>query len=243
MVFRESGLRSAIKAVSWRFWATVTTMILVYIFTGTVETALAIGGIEVVLKMAIYFGHERVWDRIKYGKKEMTPFVLWFTGLPGAGKTTLGNAVFERLSKNGYKVERLDGDKIRQIFPSTGFSKEERNRHVRRVGHLASMLEKNGIIVIASFVSPYREARDFVRGLCRNFVEIHLATPLEVCAERDTKGLYDRARRGEIRHFTGIDDPYEAPTAAELTVDTSGEPVEKSAGRVMRYLQERNLLS
>ena len=242
-MFKESHFRSAIKAVSWRFWATVTTMVLVYVFTGTLKVALAIGGLEVVLKMIIYFLHERTWNRIRWGRKEITPFVLWLTGLPGSGKTTLANAVHERLSDNGYRVERLDGHTVRGIFPSIGFSREARNTHIQRVGHLASILEKNGIMVIASFVSPYEETRDFVRGLCRNFVEIHLATPLEVCEERDTKGMYEKARRGEINHFTGIDDPYEVPNSAELTVDASKESVEEAVTRVLQYLQKSHLLS
>ena len=121
-MFKESHLRSIIKAFSWRFWATVTTMFLVYIFTGTIKIVLAIGGLEVLLKMLIYFLHERAWDKIRFGKKEITPFVLWLTGLPGSGKTTLANATYEKLSKNGYRLERLDGDKVRSIFPTTGFS-------------------------------------------------------------------------------------------------------------------------
>ena len=241
-MFKESYHRSAIKAFSWRFWATVTTMFLVYIFTGTIKIALAIGGLEVVIKMLIYFLHERAWDKIRFGKKEITPFVLWFTGLPSSGKTTLANVVYEKISSNGYRVERLDGDRVRNIFPATGFSKEERNTHIQRVGFLASILEKNVIIVVASFIPPYQETRDFVRDLCRNFVEVYMATPLEQCEKRDTKGLYKKARKGEIRHFTGIDDPYEVPNGAELTINSTNESVEKSAEKIMRYLKERKLL-
>ena len=218
-------------------------MFLVYVFTGTIKIVLAIGGLEVLLKMLIYFLHERAWDKIRLGKKEITPFVLWLTGLPGSGKTTLANATYEKLSKNGYRLERLDGDKVRSIFPTTGFSKEERNTHIQRVGFLASILEKNGIIVIASFISPYQETRDFVRTLCRNFVEIYMATPLEECERRDTKGLYKKARRGEIGHFTGVDDPYEVPNDAELAIDAANESVEKSVDKVLKYLKERNFLS
>ena len=242
-MFKETHLRSGVKAVSWRFWATVTTMVLVYLFTGTIRIALAIGGLEVVLKIIIYFLHERTWDKIRYGRKEITPFVLWHTGLPGSGKTTLANSVSERLARDGYRVERLDSETVRRIFPATGFSREERNRHIRRVGHLASILEKNGIIVIASFISPYQESRDFVRGLCKNFVEIYVATPLEECEKRDTKGLYEKARRGEISRFTGVDDPYEVPQDAELKIDASKESVQASTDRVIRHLQNRSLLS
>ena len=242
-MFKESRLRSVIKAFSWRFWATVTTMFLVYVFTGTIKIALAIGGLEVVLKMLIYFLHERAWDKIRLGKKEITPFVLWFTGLPSSGKTTLANVVYEKISGNGYRVQRLDGDKVRNIFPTTGFSKEERRTHIQRVGFLASTLEKNAIIVIASFISPYQETRDFVRDLCQNFIEVYMATPLEECEKRDTKGLYKKARNGEISHFTGVDDPYEIPNGPELTFNSAKESVEKSAEKIMRYLKERKLLS
>jgi len=218
-------------------------MFLVYVFTGTIKIALAIGGLEVVLKMLIYFLHERAWDKIRFGRKEIPPFVLWFTGLPSSGKTTLANAIYEQLSKNGNKVERLDGDKVRSIFPATGFSKEERNIHIQRVGFLASTLEKNGITVIASFISPYQEARDFVRSLCQNFIEIYMATPLEECEKRDTKGLFEKARKGQITHFTGIDDPYEVPNGAELSINAANESVEKSAEKIMRYLKQRRFLS
>ena len=119
-----------IKAFSWRFWATVTTMFLVYVFTGTIKIALAIGGLEIVLKMFIYFFHERAWDKIRFGKKEITPFVLWLTGLPGSGKTSLGNAVYEKISENGYRVERLDGDIVRKglLSQDLGFIKEDRDK-------------------------------------------------------------------------------------------------------------------
>ena len=176
-MFIEQKRRSIIKTISWRFWATTTTIALVFLFVGEVKIAFSIGVIEVVLKMVLYFLHERFWNRIKFGKKEAKPAVFWFTGLSGAGKSTLSENFYTILKEKGLKVEHLDGDSIRDIFPKTGFSKEERNRHIRRVGVLASKLEKNGVIVIASFISPYQETRDFVRNLCTNFVEIHVSTP------------------------------------------------------------------
>jgi adenylylsulfate kinase len=241
-MFKESNLRSAVKTISWRFWATVTTMILVYLFTGALTIAAAIGALEIILKIILYFFHERLWDKIRFGKKEISPFVLWFTGLPGSGKTTLADTVAEKLSHNGLKIERLDGERIRNLFPQAGFSKNERNTHIRRVGHLASILSKNGTAVVASFVSPYREARDFVRGLCPNFIEVFLDTPLAVCEQRDAKGLYERARKGEITNFTGINDPYEAPQHPEITINTADEPVETTADTIMRYLKKNRYL-
>ncbi len=235
-MFRESNRRSAIKTISWRVLATLTTAALVYIFTGKLKIALYVGGIEVVLKMALYFLHERVWNNIRYGKKQLKPKIIWFTGLSGAGKTTIAEAVYKKIQAQGIKVEHLDGDKIREIFPKTGFSKEDRNRHIKRVGYLASMLEKNGISVVASFISPYKESRDFNRNLSENFREVYVSTPLEVCEQRDLKGLYAKARKGEITQFTGIDDPYEIPEHPEITVDTSNQTVEESVKEVMDQL-------
>jgi adenylylsulfate kinase len=136
----------------------------------------------------------------------------------------------------GLPVEHLDGDEIRELFPSTGFTRPDRDAHVRRVGFLASKLEKHGIFVVASLVSPYAESRDFVRRLCRRFVEVYVATPLEECERRDAKGLYARARRGEIAQFTGIDDPYEPPTRPEVVVTPEDGSPEEQAAKVLAAL-------
>ncbi|MFC2096235.1 adenylyl-sulfate kinase, partial [Bacteroidota bacterium] len=191
------------------------------------------------LKMVLYFFHERFWNKIEFGKKEIKPSVIWFTGLSGSGKSTLSENVFAKLKKKGIKVEHLDGDAVRNIFPKTGFSKEERNKHIRRVGFLASKLEQNGVTVIASFISPYQETRDFVRNLCSNFIEVHVSTPLEVCENRDTKGLYKKARSGEIKQFTGIDDPYEIPENPEISIDTTSLTVEESINNIIAFLNNR----
>ena len=169
----------------------------------------------------------------------MTAGVLWFTGLSGSGKSTLAQRVAEELRGRGVPVELLDGDTIRDVFPNTGFSRIERDAHVKRVGYLASRLEFHGVIVLASLVSPYRESRDFVRHLCRNFIEVHVSTPLEECERRDVKGLYAKARRGEVRHFTGIDDPYEPPEAPELVIDTSRVSVEAAGQQILSVLRGR----
>ena len=162
--------------------------------------------------------------------------MIWFTGLSGAGKTTLAEKLAAYLKKTGVKCELLDGDTVRNIFPQTGFTKKDRDEHVKRMGFLASMLERNGVTVVASFISPYRESRDFVRKMCGNFVEVYVSTSLEVCEKRDVKGLYKKARRGEITSFTGIDDPYEAPLNPEITINTAEEPVGKSFEKLLEYL-------
>jgi adenylylsulfate kinase len=159
--------------------------------------------------------------------------VLWFTGLSGSGKSTIAVRVHEELVKRGGAVEYIDGDALREVFPNTGFTRADREEHLRRTGYMASRLAAHGVTVVASLVSPYRESRDFVRRLCPSFVEIYVSTPLEECERRDVKGLYARARRGEIRNFTGIDDPYEAPEHPELTLDTRALSVEQCVAAVL----------
>jgi adenylylsulfate kinase len=165
--------------------------------------------------------------------------VLWFTGLSGSGKSTIAVRVHEELVRRGVEVEYIDGDALREVFPNTGFTRAEREEHLRRTGYMASRLAEHGVTVVASFVSPYRESRDFIRRLSRNFVEIYVATPLEECERRDVKGLYARARRGEIRNFTGIDDPYEPPESPELTLDTRVLDVEQCVAKVLEHHGDR----
>jgi adenylylsulfate kinase len=159
--------------------------------------------------------------------------VLWFTGLSGSGKSTIAVRVHEELLRRGVDVEYIDGDALREVFPNTGFTRAEREDHLRRTGYMASRLAAHGVTVVASLVSPYRASRELIRTLCREFVEIYVATPLEECERRDVKGLYARARRGEIKNFTGIDDPYEPPEHPELTLDTRALSVEQCVALVL----------
>ena len=162
--------------------------------------------------------------------------VLWFTGLSGSGKSTIAVRVHQELVRRGVAVEYIDGDALREVFPGTGFTRAEREEHLRRTGYMASRLAAHGVTVVASFVSPYRESRDFIRKHCPGFVEIYVSTPLEECERRDVKGLYARARRGEIRNFTGIDDPYEPPEHPELTLDTRVLTVDQCVARVLEII-------
>jgi adenylylsulfate kinase len=166
--------------------------------------------------------------------------VLWFTGLSGSGKSTIAVRVHEALAGRGTEVEYIDGDALREVFPTTGFTREEREEHLRRTGYMASRLAAHGVTVVASFVSPYRASREFIRRLCPGFVEIYVATPLDECERRDVKGLYARARRGEIRHFTGIDDPYESPEHPELTLDTRELSVDQCVDAVLARVGGRS---
>ncbi len=234
----ETKSRSILKAISWRTWATMTTAIIVFIFTGEFTLAITVGLLEVFAKMALYFFHERLWQKIGFGKKEVPSFVLWFTGLPASGKKAIANAVTEQLRKEKFKVERLDSLDVRPLFPETGFSPDEVNRHVKRSGHLCSMLEKNGVIVVASFVSPYEQSREFARSVANNFVEVYMDTTVDACEKRDNRGHYALARRGEYKYFPGVDIAYEAPKNPEIVIPVDSQTVEESALHIVNYLKK-----
>jgi len=171
--------------------------------------------------------------------------VLWFTGLSGAGKTTLADALTPHLKKRGKKVESLDGDVVRtRLSKGLGFSREDRDTNIARIAFVAHLLQRNGVFVLVSAISPYRSTRDAARSLVgRDFVEIHVAPPLEECIRRDVKGLYAKAIAGEIKQFTGISDPYEAPESPELRVDTSAVSVDEGVARIVSRLTELGFLS
>jgi len=220
-VYRESSARSLVKAVSYRFIATGVTSLIVYLFVGKLALAVTIGALEASTKIFTFYLHERLWHWIKLGRKPFEPAVIWLTGLSGSGKAELAAALRVELARRGCKVDTLDGKSIRELFPETRFTRADRDEHVKRAGLLASRLERNGVFVVASFVSPFAEARRFARRLCRRFIEVHVATPLEICIRRDPNDLYARAFRGTVQHVAGLDEPYEAPAAPEHRVDLS----------------------
>ena len=165
-------------------------------------------------------------------------FTIWFTGLSGAGKTTIADIVERELRDRGRRVEVLDGDIVRtNLSKGLGFSREDRIVNVLRIGFVANLLTRNGVGVVVSAISPYKEARDQVRRRVVDFVEVFVDAPLEVCAERDVKGLYKKAFAGEIKDFTGVSDPYEPPAAPDLTLKTEEETPEESARKVIEKLE------
>ncbi len=171
-------------------------------------------------------------------------FTLWFTGLSGAGKTTISKEVEEQLRSRGSRLEILDGDVVREnLSKGLGFSKEDRDTNIRRIAFVADLLSRNGVPVITAAISPYRELRDEARDLMGDrFIEVFVKASVEVCADRDPKGLYEKAFAGEIKEFTGVSDPYEEPLNAELTLDTENESPEESAGKILALLEERQLI-
>jgi adenylyl-sulfate kinase len=171
-------------------------------------------------------------------------FTIWFTGLSGAGKTTLARLLEPELKSRGYKVEILDGDIIRtNLSKGLGFSKEDRDTNIRRIGFVCDLLARNEVIAIAAAISPYKEVRDELRQNLHNFVEVYVECPISVLAERDVKGLYKKALAGEIKNFTGIDDPYEAPENPEVVAHSDSETPEQSMQKILAKLEEMELIS
>lgn len=175
-------------------------------------------------------------------------FTIWLTGLSGSGKTTLAQSLINELKACDVKVELLDGDEVRtNLSQGLGFSKEDRDTNIRRIGYVSRLLSRNGVGVISAAISPYREIRDEVRHLITRdggeFIEVYVQCPIEVLIERDVKGLYKKALAGEIKEFTGVSDPYEEPLNPEVIVNTDRESIEESASKIIAALESRGLLT
>jgi adenylyl-sulfate kinase len=183
--------------------------------------------------------HEHLVSRLeRASQKRQRPCVLWFTGLSGAGKSTLANA-------RGHHTYLLDGDNVRKgLNRDLGFSDADRVENIRRIGEVAKLFADAGMIIITAFISPFRADRDMVRGLMAEgeFIEVFVSTPIDICEQRDPKGMYAKARRGEIKYFTGIDSPYEAPLAPELVLDAASHSVDDCVNLLIEFLAQRNLI-
>jgi len=170
-------------------------------------------------------------------------FTLWFTGLSGSGKSTLANLVAEELRNRGHRVEVLDGDEVRtNLSKGLGFSKEDRDTNIRRIGYVCKLLARNGVIAISAAISPYRDVRDEVRTMHERFFEVFVECPLDTLVERDVKGLYKKAIAGEIKNFTGVSDPYEPPHKAELVVNSSTQSRDESLAHLLARLESLNFI-
>jgi adenylyl-sulfate kinase len=175
-------------------------------------------------------------------------FTLWFTGLSGSGKSTLSEALARDFRERGVKFEVLDGDEVRtNLSKGLGFSKEDRDTNIRRIGYVARLLARNGVIAMTAAISPYQEIRDEIREATERdgakFIEIYCECPIPVLAERDVKGLYKKALAGEIKNFTGVSDPYEAPVKPEVHVHSDTESISDSAAKILAYLEQQKLIA
>jgi len=171
-------------------------------------------------------------------------FTLWFTGMSGAGKSTLANLIADELKKRGHRVELLDGDEVRtHLSKGLGFSKEDRDTNIRRIGYVCKLLSRNGVVAISAAISPYRDVRDELRREHDKFFEVYVRCPLDALVERDVKGLYKKALAGEIKNFTGVSDPYEEPLNPELVIESHRESVDESVSKLLQRLEAAGLIS
>lgn len=236
---KDSNFRSITKGISWRVIATTTTIVIVYVFFKRLDLAIAAGLVESVLKVGLYWAHERAWFKIRWGRKEIEPFNIWFTGLPLSGKTTIADKVYAQLEKLDIPIERLDSKDIRDVIPNIGYTREDRNRHMHRIGHLIKTLQNNSISTVSSFVSPYRESRKAIRNMVKNNIVIYLKTDIETCKKRDKEGKYEKAIKGEYKNFTGVSDIYEEPKHAEIVINTDIVDVEESVSIILKLIKKR----
>jgi adenylyl-sulfate kinase len=210
-----------IKSVLWRIIAISITTVVAYFFSKDATVALSIGALDTIFKLFSYYWFDLCWQQSIHPKIKKKPCVLWLTGLSGAGKTTIAKRLMAYFEQRQIPAVLLDGDQIRNIFPNIGFDRAARIQHNKNIASMAALLESQGIIPIVSLISPYAESREDARKLAKNFLEIYLSTPLEECQKRDPKGLYAKVAKGEIKNFTGIDAPYEAPTHPDLIINTT----------------------
>ncbi len=236
-MYKETNQRSIVKGISWRIVATATTIAIVYFFFDRLDLAIAAGMIETVLKVGLYWLHERAWFKVRWGKKKIEPFNLWFTGLPLSGKTTIADRVYEELEKLHIPLERIDSKDIRDLIPDIGYSRDDRNRHMHRVGYLIQKLQKNSVSTVASFVSPYRESRKAIREMVTNNIVVYVKADVESCKERDYKGVYKKALNGKLQNFSGVNDVYEEPEHAEITIDTDKLSVDEAVIEIVKYVK------
>ena len=240
-MYKETNLRSITKGLSWRLFATFTTIVIVYAFFGRLDLAIFAGVLESAVKIVLFWIHERVWIKVRWGKKKIKPFSLWLTGLPCSGKSAIADEVLLQLEKFDIPLERLDSKDIRSVIPNIGYERDDRSRHLLRVAHLIKTLQGNSISTISSFVSPYQESRQAIGQMVQNHILVFIKTDLATCKQRDKANKYERAIKGEILNFTGISDVYEEPQDANIVIDGTSNSIEASAREIVKYIQ-RNLI-
>ena len=216
-------------------YSSAITFLISYLFTGNLVVSLYIGLIDSLAKIFSYYAFDEIWARVTGFR--VSPAVVFLTGLSGSGKTTIARTVIEKLKKKGTAPVLLDGDEIRNAIKLTGFDEESRKKHNLNVGYMAKLLEAQGKIVIVSLISPYDDIRNQIRAMCNKFIEVHVATDIKTCMERDPKGMYKKAISGEIKDFTGISAPYYPPQNPELVLDTAVLSAEECAAKIINKLK------
>jgi len=232
----DSKQRSFWKAITWRVFAIVLLTVITFLTLGDIKTASLITLCYHSVQVLLFFLHERLWNYIKWGKTK--GMFIQMTGLSGAGKTTLAKEVGASLQAKGFKVEIIDGDEYRTgLCNDLGFSKEDRNTNIRRLGFVGKVLSRNNVITIMSAINPYDNIRKELEETC-GAKTVFIKCPVEKCIERDVKGLYAKALSGEIKNFTGISDPFEEPETPDLIIDTSLFTIQESAIKLEAFIVE-----
>lgn len=245
LIFNKDHLKQAkqmfdkmklFKAIVYRFYSSLITFLISYLLTRNLLASISIGVLDSVVKIFSYYFFDQVWAAITGFKPK--PAVVFLTGLSGSGKTTIARDLMHKLKKKGVVPVMLDGDEIRKAIELTGFDEYSRKKHNLNVGYMASLFESQGNIVIVSLISPYDDIRNKIREMCGNFIEVYVSTDLEICKQRDTKGLYEKAIRGEIKEFTGISAPYFPPLNPELNLDTAKLSVTECTRKIYNALKQ-----
>ena len=238
MKFFKLDKKSMVKSVVYRAYAFLITFLTTLLLTGNLELSITLGLVENALKIVTYYWFDIFWNKLT--SKKYRNSLVWLTGLSGSGKTTIAKALVEKLQSEGHSAMVLDGDEIRDIFKNNGFTKEDRIKHNQDVGKMAVYLQSQGIIPIISLISPYAEARDYVRSISKDFTEVYVSTSLEECEKRDVKGLYKKVREGIIKDFTGIHDsaPYEVPINPEINIQTLNSTVDECVNKILNHIRK-----
>lgn len=228
--------KTLLKSLIYRIYSFFLTGGIAYFLTGNLIAALSIGFVDSVFKVFSYYVFDEIWNR--YQSTGISPSVIWLTGLSGSGKTTIALDLIRKLKSEGLTPVFLDGDEIRKAIKQNGFDEASRKSHNLNVGYIASLFEKQGCVVIVALISPYEDVRNEVRQMCKNFIEVYVSTPLNICIQRDPKGLYKKVFKGEISEFTGISSPYNVPTDPELILDTSNSSVHDNSIQILKYISK-----
>jgi adenylylsulfate kinase len=220
------------KSIFYRIYSSLITFIIAYILTQNLTASISIGVLDSIIKIFSYYFFEGIWSKITGIKNK--PCVVFLTGLSGSGKTTIANALMEKYKKSGVVPVLLDGDEIRKVIQQNGFDEASRKKHNLNVGYMAALLEAQGNVVIVSLISPYADVRNTIRKMCGHFIEVYLSTDINVCIQRDPKGLYAKALKGEIKEFTGISAPYFMPENPEVNIDTNVVSIKNSVDNIFK---------